>query len=162
MSTIPNAFTAKKQKILDALKVPSAEYSDHSPKGSVDDAIKELIDEINQLEGIVTTSSCAGRISVFLEGRKVQNPSHPDGREERLESSSPGSTAPGGKGNGGHWLFVSHDPLILPTATQPEDGFLSKTFALNNVPGILPASEPSETRYIRFQFEPMVSRRHRI
>lgn len=43
-----------------------------SPKGTVDAGIRELIDVINGVEGLVTTSSCAGRVSVFLEGsRKV-------------------------------------------------------------------------------------------
>ncbi|KAG5927298.1 hypothetical protein E4U53_002888, partial [Claviceps sorghi] len=54
-------FAAKKTKILDQLAVPEAEYTDASPKGTIDAGIRELIDEINAAEGFVTTSSCAGR-----------------------------------------------------------------------------------------------------
>ncbi|KAK3331036.1 methyltransferase TYW3-domain-containing protein [Apodospora peruviana] len=63
-------FSQKKIKILSQLSVPDTEYADASPKGSVDSGIRDLIDEINALEGIVTTSSCAGRVSVYLEGHK--------------------------------------------------------------------------------------------
>ena len=35
---------------------------DKSRKGSIDDKIKKLVDEINSLEDFFTTSSCAGRI----------------------------------------------------------------------------------------------------
>ena len=43
-------------------------YRDKSPKGSVDEGIRELINEINSYEGLVTTSSCAGRVSIFVDG----------------------------------------------------------------------------------------------
>lgn len=36
----------------------------------MDAGIRDLIDEINAVDGLVTTSSCAGRISVFLEGQR--------------------------------------------------------------------------------------------
>src|SRR5689334_16583600 len=39
--------------------------ADKSPKGNVDDGVWELINEINAVEGLVTTSSCAGRVSCF-------------------------------------------------------------------------------------------------
>ncbi|SPQ19689.1 eaf0b554-2a99-403a-9e31-ca3e83d52590 [Thermothielavioides terrestris] len=66
------AFSLRKQKILSQLSVPDAEYTDASPKGSVDAGIRHLIDEINARPGLVTTSSCAGRVSVYLEGRKKE------------------------------------------------------------------------------------------
>ncbi|KAL1881509.1 hypothetical protein Plec18167_003105 [Paecilomyces lecythidis] len=69
-STIPASFESRKRKILAELSVPDAEYTDLSPKGSVDEGIRDLIHDINTLAGLVTTSSCAGRVSVFLEGRK--------------------------------------------------------------------------------------------
>ena len=69
-SPLPQAFLAKKKTILDQLSVPVSEYDDLSPKGSIDVGIRDLIDEINQIEGCVTTSSCSGRASVFLEGKK--------------------------------------------------------------------------------------------
>jgi len=51
-------FEARKQKILEQLDTPDAEYHDLSPKGSVDAPIRDLIGEINSLESLVTTSSC--------------------------------------------------------------------------------------------------------
>ena len=38
---------------------------DYSPKGSIDEAIVELVHFINKLPSYVTTSSCAGRISLY-------------------------------------------------------------------------------------------------
>src|SRR5437763_4376424 len=70
-SPIPASFARKKAAILAALSLPTDEYQDRSPKGSVDDEIRDLIDEINAYDGLVTTSSCAGRIAVFLEGDKA-------------------------------------------------------------------------------------------
>ncbi|ROW13760.1 hypothetical protein VPNG_03552 [Cytospora leucostoma] len=67
---IPPSFTRRKAAILEQLSVPDEDYSDLSPKGTVDAGIRDLIDEINALDGLVTTSSCAGRVSVFLEGRR--------------------------------------------------------------------------------------------
>ena len=66
-------FEVRKQNILEQLDVPDGEYHDLSPKGSIDAPIRDLISEINGFDGIVTTSSCSGRISVFLEGRKADS-----------------------------------------------------------------------------------------
>src|SRR5689334_3638228 len=52
-------FQEKKKKILKQLNTPDAEYSDLSPKGSVDEGIRDLISDINEVSGLVTTSSCA-------------------------------------------------------------------------------------------------------
>lgn len=131
-------FTAKKTKILSQLAVPDAEYSDASPKGSVDEGIRDLIAEINAVDGIVTTSSCAGRVSVFVEGRKT------------VEVGGDGQVAGvGGKGAGGAWLFVSHDPV-----TESHDWISSLDLAA-------PAGEKThgssaDRRLIHFKFEPMV------
>ncbi|KAK7972796.1 hypothetical protein PG988_006930 [Apiospora saccharicola] len=67
---ISDDFAARKRKILAQLAVPDAEYTDASPKGNVDAGIRDLIDELNGLDGFVTTSSCGGRVSVFVEGVK--------------------------------------------------------------------------------------------
>ena len=64
-------FTTRKQAILTHLSAPAESYTDASPKGSVDAGIRHLIDALNAREGLVTTSSCAGRMSVYLEGRKT-------------------------------------------------------------------------------------------
>lgn len=67
-STIPASFVAKKSQILSLLTQPEDEYTDKSPKGTVDHQILHLIQEINGYDGLVTTSSCAGRVAVFVEG----------------------------------------------------------------------------------------------
>lgn len=61
---VPAVFDARKNKILEELSLP--EYTDRSPKGSVDEGIRDLIRDIKALLGLVTTGSCGGYISVFL------------------------------------------------------------------------------------------------
>jgi hypothetical protein len=141
----PAGFTAKKAKILSQLSTPEADYTDASPKGSVDAGIRDLIDEINARDGLVTTSSCAGRVSVFVEGSKT-----PRGPDVETDRSKPAS-AVGGKGGGGTWLFVSHDPVdgeVLRT-----DGDVARLFGFDedNNGGRV------GMRLIHFKFEPMVS-----
>ena len=159
MPVIPVAFTLKKQKILESLAIPDAEYNDLSPKGSVDEGIRDLINRINALDGIVTTSSCAGRISVFLEGSKEQYESANEGTAEAPGGQSLQATVPGGKGRGGRWLFVSHDPLIIPPKENAKSKPLTELFELSTQEHIPKVINPSKTRFVRFQFEPMVSRR---
>jgi tRNA(Phe) wybutosine-synthesizing methylase Tyw3 len=147
LDSCPPAFLDKKKKILEQLSVPNTEYTDASPKGSVDEGIRDLIDEINQSTGFVTTSSCAGRVSVFLEGRRV---AETNGDDEQVAGV-------GGKGAGGTWLFVSHDPV-------PDDGDENKDWsstlgledsnAVQYVTGTV-----KERRLIHFKFEAMVSSR---
>ncbi|KIW96873.1 uncharacterized protein Z519_02264 [Cladophialophora bantiana CBS 173.52] len=67
-SSVPASFVAKKSQILSHLDQPEGTYTDNSPKGTVDAQIRDLIDEINRYDGLVTTSSCAGRVAVFVEG----------------------------------------------------------------------------------------------
>ncbi|KAL9097974.1 MAG: hypothetical protein Q9163_006269 [Psora crenata] len=131
LPSVPPQFAAKKTAILASLAIPDA---DASPKGSVDAAIKPLIDRINSLEGLVTTSSCSGRVSVFLEGKKRSGDGSAakrdgkDGQEAeheveegyagevdmgKVEQGQTKEAVPGGKGNGGRWLFVSHEPVQL-------------------------------------------------
>lgn len=149
---IPSSFTVKKTQILSLLTRPEASYTDNSPKGTVDAQIRELIDEINAYDGLVTTSSCAGRVAVFVEGPKAKVLDKPSQRPEedsregeagddiRKRQDLTGSdgtatepspvaataaatlTSPGGKG-GGRWLYVSHDPIPMPLGS---DGARSK------------------------------------
>ncbi|KAI2639283.1 methyltransferase TYW3-domain-containing protein [Xylaria nigripes] len=138
----PPNFARRKEQILAQLAVPDDEYSDASPKGSVDAGIRDLIGEINALDGFVTTSSCAGRVSVFVEGRKAE-----DGSGEASRTLA----AVGGKGGGGAWLFVSHDSLgdlegkdVLSLLGLRDSGLVRETTALGDV------------RLIHFKFEPMI------
>ncbi|KAB5547288.1 tRNA wybutosine-synthesizing protein [Coniochaeta sp. 2T2.1] len=167
--SLPNphpTFLAKKSKILSQLSAPPGEYVDASPKGSVDVGIRDLIDEINRREGLVTTSSCAGRVSVFVEGAKSSKSGKAvdDGEEEDEGwgggggggggGVKPASTV-GGKGGGGAWLFVSHDP-VDEDVSKTQEGVL-QLFGLDE------AAEAEENggslgegRLIHFKFEPMI------
>ncbi|KAL8926270.1 MAG: hypothetical protein Q9172_001864 [Xanthocarpia lactea] len=141
---IPPSFQTLKSRILSSLSTPASTYTDASPKGSLDTAIVPLIERLNALEGIVTTSSCAGRVSVFLVGRRGSSggrvdtsrgggdvgecENHEDnGRRMKMKKG-----VPGGKGLGGRWLFVSHDPLELPKDQNGRDDEapLTKMFGL--------------------------------
>lgn len=155
---IPASFIVKKEKLLTALATPSSSYTDRSPKGSVDASIRDLIDRINELDGIVTTSSCGGRISVFLEGSKASEISN--GRSPRSESEDETyegaiqAAVPGGKGRGGRWLFVSHDPIAIPARSV-------ETLPISNLFGLSQSStahdlNTNQLRFAKFQFEPMV------
>ena len=138
---IPSTFNCKKATILEGLSVPDSEYSDKSPKGSVDERIRELINEINAYDGFVTTSSCAGRIAVFQEGHVGS------------------SGVPGGKG-GGKFLFVSHEPVYVSDDVASQQ--LSRTLGLDEEHGACGArvseSWAPRQRFVRFAFEPMVRR----
>lgn len=156
------SFTTKKNAILASLSNPESTYTDLSPKGSVDAAIKPLIDRINALEGIVTTSSCAGRVSVFFEGRK-QGKGY-EGRgdakdKEGLGKESEQAAVPGGKGMGGKWLFVSHESVELSKKGEAKEN-LPQLLGLGSLgePDKAPAlsGEVDEMRLVRFQFEPMI------
>ena len=134
-------FNEKKQQILDQLAKPDADYTDLSPKGSVDEGIKDLIRDVNKIDGFVTTSSCAGRVSVFIEGRKTADPAHEGGQ----------LATPGGKGGGGTWAFISHDPVT-------NDGIWVDTLQLRYAsPDDSSANDSADRRLIHFKFEPMVS-----
>jgi len=125
------SFEENKESILKQLEVPAEVYTDQSPKGSVDVAIQDLINDINAIPGLVTTSSCSGRVAVYLEGRNNR-----------------GSARSGGKG-GGKWLFVSHDPLICSESHSS----VSLLFGQDVNGGLVP---PEGARFVHFKFEPMV------
>ncbi|KAM3483839.1 hypothetical protein MY8738_002736 [Beauveria namnaoensis] len=180
------AFGARKLKILEQLAVPDAEYSDASPKGTVDVGIRPLLAEINAAAGFVTTSSCAGRVSVFVEGRKTAaatttttttvtgddqddvndgsgGTEHSDGLGPMQPAVAAQTVAGlGGKGGGGTWLYVSHDPHPLAgqgvvvdwakelgiTGDQEDELLLDTTGGSGGC--------HSERRLIHFKFEPMI------
>lgn len=151
------SFVAKKSAILHDLSTPASSYEDASPKGSVDIAIVELIDGINKLDGFVTTSSCAGRISVFVEGKKKsedrqadEDPANDvDGREQSTQDKET-VAGTGGKGGGGKWLYVSHDPFTFESGQG-----LAEALGMTRKGDKESAWEGH--RLVRFKFEPMVS-----
>ena len=161
---VPLSFAVKKNAILASLSIPESTYTDLSPKGSVDEAIKPLLDRINALEGVVTTSSCAGRVSIFLEGKKRGKGPEGIGHDTYNEGFGKGSTqtvVPGGKGMGGRWLFVSHEPVDLSKRGEKKEAItellgLGSSGAQNEALAV--TGELEEMRLVRFQFEPMVCR----
>lgn len=154
---VPPSFTARKQAILAALSTPDSDYTDLSPKGSVDVAIKPLIDRLNTLDGIVTTSSCAGRVSVFLEGRKDR--AGPFGRvtdgDRGIARETEQTAVPGGKGNGGGWLYVSHEPVTFSKQRYENEETMTKLLGLIEQKGVS-SIDLGATRFARFQFEPFI------
>ena len=183
-STLPPispAFTAKKDAVLSSLAQPDEIYSDASPKGSVDDVIKGLIDRLNTIEGIVTTSSCAGRVSVFAEGRRKRilgtqdavlaprqtevngmdrgdGAAQPRQTPERDEPYDKQRSVLGGKGLGGQWLFVSHE--LLRNGMEGDEIAHMLGLPIQRAECNAFGSSVDSQRLVRFQFEPMV-RTHR-
>lgn len=172
-------FHNKKRKILQSLDRPSESYHDASPKGSVDEPIRELIELINSIDAFVTTSSCSGRVAVFVESNSAtrplseshQSPAQPvkipsepvfrpatdsENKQYPASSDDPGQQT-SGKGAGGRWLFVSHgrfSPSQIssnPVATVL--GF-SKHDSLSE--NAVPPQMSKQTSIIHFKFEPMV------
>lgn len=144
----------------------------------------------------MTTSSCAGRISVFLEGEKGpllhkgERMEGEGGEGEKEKEEERGKekekVVPGGEGRGGRWLFVSHDPLDEEGELKREMGSWGRVLGVGDDGGgggggggrergrgekINDARVGDEgdarwrstkldvrrTRFVRFQFEPMVS-----
>lgn len=188
-SPIPASFTRRKAAILSQLARPEGEYTDLSPKGTVDAGIRDLIDEVNGCEGFVTTSSCAGRVSVFLEGKRrdqqqeqqQQRGKAGEGQEEEEQQQlgneggggggddvgdgdlrTPTVAGVGGKGGGGRWLFVSHDPVETHGKLDCEPNIVAALLGMEEP--IFDGREGSSaeemsgggSRLIHFKFEPMV------
>ncbi|KAF2857600.1 hypothetical protein K470DRAFT_223058 [Piedraia hortae CBS 480.64] len=101
---------------------------DRSPAGCIDVQIRDLVDEINAKPDYITTSSCAGRCVVYLEG----------------------GGSKGGKG-GGRWLYTTHEAHTL----QLDEQDICKTLGLSNGPAKFP-QDPETARYVHFKFEPMI------
>lgn len=140
-----STFLVRKEKIIAQLSVPDAEYADASPKGSVDEGIRDLIDEINSQPGFVTTSSCAGRVSVFLEGKKTADEDHDHAQVAGV----------GGKGAGGTWLYVSHEPSTYNGDNHSD--WMNKLGLTRGDESEMQDIESKERRLVHFKFEPMVS-----
>ncbi|KAK9451205.1 tRNA wybutosine-synthesizing protein [Limtongia smithiae] len=140
-------FTAKKRRILAELASP---MPDLSPKGGPDAQILPLLDLVNAHPLMVTTSSCAGRVSVYAEGVRCMK-SISDEREE--QASEAVARTVGGKG-GGRWLYVTHEEL--PSSVQSWSGLL-----LGEGISVVKDTDSSISgtvvrRYIHFKFEPMI------
>ena len=69
---------------------------DKSPKGCIDEPIRELVDIINASPYYTTLSSCSGRISLF----------HPNNETKKA------------KGEGSTWLFAHHSTITVETLSN--------------------------------------------
>ena len=110
-STILPSFYDLRRKNHQTLYGSGDSKDDKSPKGSVDEPIRPLVDLINKHSDYCTLSSCSGRISLFDPNQ--QHLQRGDERETtiRNESSDNGTKrTASGKGTGG-WLLVSHYPI---------------------------------------------------
>ena len=147
-------FAAKKRDIINRLSKPEGEYEDLSPKGGVDDQIRDLVDQINSLDGFVTTSSCAGRMAVYLAGPPKQSVQvDPFVDEEQPLSSIVTRSSTSGKG-GGRWLFTSHTPLNLEQY-QADGALLQKLGFSRGAQMAFPIGE-SAPQFVHLKFEPMI------
>ncbi|CAI4063083.1 hypothetical protein SUVZ_07G1960 [Saccharomyces uvarum] len=133
---VQNAFEQKKRAILN--EIGSAQ-PDLSPKGSIDVLCLPIIDLINTSNDMVTTSSCSGRVSVFLEGTKSYH----------------GEVKIGGKGQGGKWLYVTHD---CEKVVGWLDELMSKNeYAFETCGNHIPSEQiTGTTRYILYKYEPFI------
>ncbi|KAL6945459.1 hypothetical protein ACO0QE_002915 [Hanseniaspora vineae] len=159
-----DSFLQKKQSILNS-------NIDLSPKGSIDALCIPIIKLINDnSDDMVTTSSCSGRLSVFVEGVKTKS------QAKQYENSTPqtatgqSSQAPeeavtsamleyklGGKGDGGEWLYITHN-------VDEVTGWLQKVQTSERAIRFLSQDNKVETenidmttkRLILYKFEPLI------
>lgn len=124
-----DSFGQKKASILSEIGETLSSVPDASPKGSIDELCLPIMRLINSHNDMVTTSSCSGRVSVFVEGSK----------QNKI----------GGKGEGGYWMFVTHDKNEL------SNWFKGKfTYASSSEVGS--AASQLSTRFILFKYEPFI------
>lgn len=109
-STVIYRFPSAKRTILHKLKIAI----DYSPKGSIDEGIVDLVHFINKLPNYVTTSSCAGRISLYgyhtPSSSFSSNNNHDNPDQDNIPanlSTATVSKAASTKGNG-KWIYVNH------------------------------------------------------
>lgn len=165
---LPGSFIRKKAAILATISIHSdPSYKDKSPKGTIDAEIIDLIDEINTFDGYVTTSSCAGRVAVFVEGRKGEGETttgaidddHNDDNseaEQRATVTQTTKAGPGGKGHGNKWLYVSHEPIpTLPPDTTYHDLFNLTPISSSSSSTLAPPY-PHNPRLIKLTFSPLI------
>ena len=124
-----DSFDQKKKSILLEISSNSPDNLDASPKGTIDEYCLPIINTINSHGDMVTTSSCSGRVSIFLEGVKTNN-----------------STSVVAKGHEGRWLFVTHEPNDLNNWYDSIDF----KYDTSNFP------KDFSSRSILYKFEPLI------
>ncbi|SCU78663.1 LAME_0A05270g1_1 [Lachancea meyersii CBS 8951] len=126
-----NAFDQKKEHILAEIH---NNMQDLSPKGTIDELCWPIMNLVNSHPDMITTSSCSGRLSVFVEGNKLHN--------EEMKS--------GGKGDGGKWLFVTHKHEDVANWSQNLSEQVVYTTDLQE------RSLEASARYILYKYEPFI------
>jgi tRNA wybutosine-synthesizing protein 3 len=120
-------FDQRKKKILENL---DSHEPDLSPKGSPDAQILDLLELINSHEDYVTTSSCSGRVAVFVDGAKTI-------KEEK-----------------GHWLMTSHTPFDIIRIRDMSTECLYKIVFGDHI--IAMDVKSRNGRIVTLKFEPLV------
>lgn len=126
-------FDQKKASILSEIGATDAANPDALPKGTIDEGCRALMGVINADRDMVTTSSCSGRVSVFLEGIK-------EGAQI------------GAKGHDGRWIFVTHTKAELA-------GWFDRVplqFVADAAAVAAAAADGARARYILYKFEPLI------
>ena len=106
---VQSTFNQLKINILNNLYGGGNASGDKSPKGSLDEPIKELVYLINQNPNYVTLSSCSGRIALFDPCAKIGTAVRCDYTSKAALKQSINRKKTG-KG-GGTWLLSSHAPV---------------------------------------------------
>ncbi|KAJ3188246.1 hypothetical protein HDU85_005396 [Gaertneriomyces sp. JEL0708] len=108
---------------------------DKSPKGSIDEHAKPLLGAINQCQDLVTTSSCSGRIAVYV-----------DASPNNLEKVR----------KGGVWLSVSHDPLPNESSSLWQALFPNHSTTSQTLQFCSNATLKLDDPIVYFKFEPFI------
>jgi tRNA wybutosine-synthesizing protein 3 len=123
-------FDQRKRHILDDLQ---SNEPDLSPKGKPDDEIVGLLELINACEDYVSTSSCSGRVVVFLDADKVEE----------------------GEDTSGRWLMTRHTQFEGSMENSTIEELFAMLFGHLNI-GSDWESNGQSPRLITLKFEPLV------
>jgi tRNA wybutosine-synthesizing protein 3 len=128
-------FVKRKEQVVSSLvEYLDPEKRDKSPKGFIDAPILDLMHVINQHQDYYTTSSCSGRVAIYC----------PSMQDDKTTTK------------GGIWLYVSHDPISVPSEDQ-EAWIVQLLFS--GRPVVFDFKRPVDLlskQLIYFKFEPLV------
>jgi tRNA wybutosine-synthesizing protein 3 len=123
---------------------------DKSPKGSVDEGIRSLVDLLNAHPCFSTLSSCSGRITLFdpAATATAMNGNDDDGKDETQVSKT-------GKGYG-TWLLSCHDKITTVQLYNTLEQYHEKKMQLQSSP--IPSLQQQKERpsCLLFQHEPLL------
>jgi tRNA wybutosine-synthesizing protein 3 len=123
-------FDERKKRIIENLR---SDEPDLSPKGTPDEGILELLELINASKDYMSTSSCSGRVVVFLDADKDRQDNDTKGR----------------------WLMNRHSPF----QEQLENLLIQELYALlfgTSKIGRDWVSSEGPSRAVTLKFEPLV------